>query len=97
LRVVSSALFLPSPRSPAFEFASFKQDAEGLLSNEEGGWRFTEIKLRPVVTAPKEEDRERVIRLSRKPKSRASSQGRFNAKSSSFPAVKIEEALSVPV
>src|SRR6266566_6929570 len=41
------------------EFASFTLDAEGLLDNEDGFWRFTEIKLRPVVTVLKEEDRDR--------------------------------------
>jgi organic hydroperoxide reductase OsmC/OhrA len=38
-------------------------DAEGLLGNEGGIWRFTEIKLRPVVTILKEEDRGQAIRL----------------------------------
>src|SRR5881392_3883962 len=35
-------------------FASFNLDAEGLLSNEDGVWRFKEIRLRPVVTIPNE-------------------------------------------
>jgi organic hydroperoxide reductase OsmC/OhrA len=33
------------------EFASFNMDAEGVLGNEDGIWRFTEIKLRPVVAS----------------------------------------------
>jgi peroxiredoxin-like protein len=45
------------------EFASFNLDAEGVLGNEEGIWRFTEIKLRPVVTILKEADRDRTVRL----------------------------------
>jgi peroxiredoxin-like protein len=44
-------------------FASFNVDAEGLLGNEDGTWRFREIKLRPVVTILKEEDRGQAIRL----------------------------------
>ena len=44
-------------------FASFNLDAEGVLGNEDGIWRFTEIKLRPVVAVLKEEDRDRVIRV----------------------------------
>src|SRR5260370_40814827 len=32
------------------ECASFNLDVEGMLGNEDGIWRFTEIKLRPVVT-----------------------------------------------
>jgi organic hydroperoxide reductase OsmC/OhrA len=37
------------------EFAPFNLDAEGLLGSADGIWRFTEIKLRPVVTVLKEE------------------------------------------
>ena len=31
------------------DFASFSMDAKGVLGNEDGIWRFAEIKLRPVV------------------------------------------------
>src|SRR5207302_9507560 len=44
-------------------FSSFNLDAEGVLGNEDGIGRFTEIKLRPVVTVLKEEDRDRAIHL----------------------------------
>ena len=45
------------------EFASFNLDAEGVLGNEDGTWRFAEIKLRPVASILKEKDRKRAIRL----------------------------------
>lgn len=45
------------------EFMSFNLGAEGLLDNEDGTWRFTQIKLRPLVIIQKEEDRDRVLRL----------------------------------
>lgn len=78
-----------------FEFVSFNLDAEGVLSNEEGGWRFTEIKLRPVVTALREEDRERVIRLLEKAEKSCLIARSLQCKVVLLPAVKIEEELSV--
>ena len=77
-------------------FASFKLDAEGVLSNEEGIWRFTEIKLRPVVTILKEENRDRVLRLLEKAEKSCLIARSLQCKIVLFPAVRIEEALSVP-
>jgi organic hydroperoxide reductase OsmC/OhrA len=36
---------------------------DGTIEKQEGGFRFTRIILRPVVSIPREEDRERVGRL----------------------------------
>jgi peroxiredoxin-like protein len=77
-------------------FASFKLDAEGVLGNEDGTWRFTEIKLRPVVTILKEEDRDRVLRLLEKAEKSCLIARSLQCKVVLFPAVGIEEALSVP-
>ena len=77
-------------------FASFKLDAEGVLSNEEGIWRFTEIKLRPVVTILKEENRDKVLRLLEKAEKSCLIARSLQCKIVLFPAVRIEEALSVP-
>jgi peroxiredoxin-like protein len=76
-------------------FASFNLDAEGVLGNEEGIWRFTEIKLRPVVTILKEEDRDRVVRLVEKAKESCLIARSLQFKVTLFPAVKIEEELPV--
>jgi peroxiredoxin-like protein len=78
------------------EFASFNLDAEGLLSNTDGIWRFAEIKLRPVVTVLKEEDRDRVIRLLEKAEKSCLIARSLQCKVVLFPAVKIEQELSVP-
>ena len=78
------------------EFASFKLDAEGVLGNEDGIWRFTEIKLRPVVTVLKEEDRDLAIRLLEKAEKSCLVARSLQCKVALFPAVKIEEELSVP-
>src|SRR6202047_4188234 len=77
-------------------FASFNLEAEGVLGNEDGIWRFTEIKLRPVVTVLKEEDRDRVIRLLEKAEKSCLIARSLPFKVTLFPAVKIEEELSVP-
>ena len=77
-------------------FASFDLDAEGVLGNEDGIWRFTEIKLRPVVSILKEEDRGRVIRLLEKAEKSCLIARSLQFKVVLFPTVKIEEELSVP-
>ena len=79
-----------------FEFVSFQLDAEGVLGNEDGIWRFTEIKLRPVVTILKEEDHDRVIRLLEKAEKSCLIARSLQCKLVLFPAVKIEQELSVP-
>lgn len=44
-------------------FSSLELTAEGTIAKQEGGFRFTGILLRPVVTIEKEEERERMGRL----------------------------------
>ena len=77
-------------------FASFNLDAEGVLGNEDGIWRFTEIKLRPVVTILKEEDRDLAILLLEKAEKSCLIARSLQFKVLLFPAVNIEEKLSVP-
>ena len=76
-------------------FASFNLDAEGLLDNVDGIWRFTDIKLRPVVTVLKEEDRDRAIRLLEKAEASCLVARSLQFKITLFPAVKVEKELSV--
>jgi len=75
-------------------FASFNLDAEGVIGNEDGIWRFTETKLRPVVTVLKEEDRDRAIRLLEKADKSCLIARSLQFKVVLFPTVKIEEELS---
>jgi peroxiredoxin-like protein len=77
------------------KFASFNLDAEGMLGNEDGIWRFTEINLRPVVTVLEEEDRDRAIRLLEKAEKSCLIARSLQCKIALFPAVKIEEELPV--
>ncbi len=46
-----------------FPFLELEVTAEGVLEKEEGGFRFTQIILRPMLTLEREEDRERGLRL----------------------------------
>jgi peroxiredoxin-like protein len=77
------------------EFDSFKLDAEGVLGNQDGIWHFTEIKLRPVVTVLKEEDRDRAIHLLEKAEKSCLIARSLQCKVVLFPAVKIKEELSL--
>jgi peroxiredoxin-like protein len=45
------------------ELGSLELTVEGTIEKQEGGFRFTRIFLRPVVTIEKEEERERMGRL----------------------------------
>jgi len=78
------------------EFGSFNLDAEGVLGNEDGIWRFTEIRLRPVVTILKVEDRDRVMRLLEKAEKSCLIARSLQCKVALFPAVKIETEVFAP-
>ena len=70
-------------------FASFNLEAEGVLGNEDGTWRFTEIKLRPIVKVLSEEDRDRAIRLLEKAEKSCLIARSLQCKFTLFPAVKV--------
>jgi peroxiredoxin-like protein len=78
------------------KFASFNLDAEGVLGNEDGIWRFTEINLRPVVTVLEEEDRDKAIRLLGKAEKSCLIARSLQFKVVLLPAVKVKEELLVP-
>lgn len=44
-------------------FASLEVEARGTLERDAGGWKFTEIKLRPILKVFQEKDSERGVRL----------------------------------
>jgi uncharacterized OsmC-like protein len=45
------------------EFHGLEVPVEGILEREEGGYRFTEIFIRPALTITREEDRGKALRL----------------------------------
>jgi peroxiredoxin-like protein len=79
-----------------FEFVSLNLDAEGVLGNDDGIWRFTEIRLQPFVTILKEEDRDRAVRLLEKAEKSCLIARSLQCKVALFPAVQVKEELSVP-
>ncbi len=46
-----------------FPFQGLRATAEGVLQKGDGGYKFTEVHLRPVLTVEQEDDRERAQRL----------------------------------
>jgi peroxiredoxin-like protein len=46
-----------------FEYTDLAVEAEGTVSKTDSGYRFSEIVIRPSLTIPKEEQRERAISL----------------------------------
>jgi peroxiredoxin-like protein len=46
-----------------FDFLSLELETEGLIAKDEGGWRFTQVTLRPRLKIAQEKDRERAARL----------------------------------
>ena len=79
------------------EFDSLRLAAEGVLTKQDSGWRFTEIRLRPAVTVRKEGDHDRAVRLLEKAEKSCLIARSLQCKVALFPAVEIEEELSVPV
>jgi peroxiredoxin-like protein len=77
------------------EFDSLQLASEGILTKQDSGWRFTEIRLRPVVTLRKKEDRDRATRLLEKAEKSCLIARSLQCKVTLFPVAKIEEELSV--
>jgi len=57
------ATFRAVAAASKLEFHSLEVPVEGVIEKQEGGYRFTKIWLRPMVTIHSEEDRERAGRL----------------------------------
>lgn len=77
------------------EFDSLRVAAEGVLTKQDSGWRFTEIRLRPTVTLRRAEDRDRAVGLLEKAEKSCLVARSLECKVTLFPAVKIEEDSSV--
>ncbi|HUJ30283.1 MAG TPA: OsmC family protein [Candidatus Acidoferrum sp.] len=77
-----------------FEFASLRLDAEGVLSSEDGGWRFTEIRLTPDLTMLREADRDRAMQLLEKAEKSCLIARSLQCKVTMLPSVTVEEELA---
>ena len=49
-----------------FSFVGLEVEAEGVLEKDASGWKFVEVKLRPMLKIGREQDRERANRLLQK-------------------------------
>jgi len=96
VRLTVTAITFNRDSGHTLEFASFNLDAEGLLGSADGIWRFTEIKLRPVVTILNEKDRDRVIYLLEKAEKSCLIARSLQFKVTLAPVVKVEVELAVP-
>ena len=77
------------------QFVSLELEAEGFLGKDEGGWRFTEVILRPHLKIAREEDRERANRLLQKAAKSCLVARSVSCRVLLEPVVKIEEELLV--
>lgn len=75
------------------KFVSLELEAEGFLGKDEGGWRFTEIVLRPHLMIACEEERERANRLLQKAGKSCLVARSLNCRVTLEPVVKVEEKL----
>ncbi len=60
------ATFRAIAEKSKLEISHLEVYAEGIIAKDEGGFRVTEIALRPVVTLEREEDSDRVPRIAEK-------------------------------
>jgi len=78
-----------------FEFLSLEVATEGVLSKGEGGYRFTQVFVRPVLTIARESDRERALRLLEKAERGCLISRSLQAQISLEPAIKVTAAAQV--
>jgi organic hydroperoxide reductase OsmC/OhrA len=74
-----------------FEFLSLDVEVRGLLSREEGGWRFTQVRLLPRLKIASEKDRERATRLLEKAEKTCLITRSINSKTILEPELIVEE------
>jgi organic hydroperoxide reductase OsmC/OhrA len=77
-----------------FEFLSLDLEVEGVLQKEEGGWRFTQVNLRPRVKIALQKDVERANRLLEKAEKTCLVARSLNSRTVLEPEVLVQE---VPV
>jgi len=72
-----------------FDFLSLEVEAEGTLERDASGWKFTEIKLRPLLKVSQEKDSERGARLLEKAERTCLIARSITAKLTLEPAIKV--------
>jgi organic hydroperoxide reductase OsmC/OhrA len=76
-----------------FVFLSLDVEAWGILSKEEGGWRFSQVHLLPRLKIIQEKDRERASRLLEKAEKTCLITRSINGKTTMEPELIVEEEI----
>ncbi len=94
-----STCFISTFRSIAefnkFDTVALDVAVEGILAKEEGGFRFTEVKIRPVLTIASDEQRERGIKLLYKAERACLISRSINSKLSMEPVIQVSTLAAV--
>jgi peroxiredoxin-like protein len=78
-----------------FDVVALDVPVEGVLNKEEGGFRFTDVKVRPVLTIATDEDRERGMKLLHKAERVCLISRSINSKISLEPVVQVSAPTAV--
>lgn len=78
-----------------FDTVALDVSAEGTLNKEEGGFRFTDVKIRPVLSVTHEEERERGLKLLFKAESACLISRSINSKIELEPLVQVSVPAAV--
>jgi peroxiredoxin-like protein len=78
-----------------FDTVALDVSVEGTLAKEEGGYRFTEVKLKPVLSLANDEQRERGIKLLHKAERACLISRSLNSKISMEPVIQVSAPVAV--
>ena len=78
-----------------FDTVALDVAVEGTLNKEEGGYRFSEVKIRPLLSVTRDEERERAIKLLYKAERACLISRSLNSKISMEPLVQVAVAAAV--
>lgn len=92
-----STCFISTFRSIAeynkFEMVALDVPVEGILNKEQGGYRFTDVIVRPVLTIASEEDREKGLKLLEKAERACLVSRSLNSKVTLEPVVQVSKTV----
>ena len=80
-----------------FSFIGLEVNAEGTLEKDGGGWRFTEVTLRPSLKIAREQDRQRASRLLEKAEQSCLIARSISAKVTLAPVVRVVSEQELPL
>jgi len=78
-----------------FDTVGLDVSVEGTLNKEEGGYRFAEVKIKPVLTLTRDEERERGIKLLYKAERACLISRSLNSRVSMEPVIQVNAPVAV--